>query len=71
MKYIINRHNTHTHCVFFLLRDEAGLEDFRKEEESDRLGGWTHIKTLSIIPVQDEHAFVHDPLHPGGELQYC
>ena len=63
MMYAIIRHNTETHCVFTLFRTQEGLRDFFKEDAANIRQGWNHIKTLAIVPVQDDQAYVIDNGH--------
>lgn len=62
MKYLVIRHNTHTHCIFQELFYPCQYHDFLKEQDAERASGWTHIKTLSVIPIEDNDAHLHNSL---------
>lgn len=62
MKYLVVLHNTHTHCIFQQLFYPCQYADFLKEQDANLADGWTHIKVLAVIPVQDGDAFLHDTL---------
>lgn len=70
MKYLIIRHNTDTHCIFQELRYPCQYHDFLKEEEASLAEGWTHIKTLAVIPVDDDYAFIHDEISDWTSARY-